>query len=348
MMKTFGAQKAEHAASLDRAAVITALQAAIKAALLPLIPDGRLALIDFPNHPNVGDSAIWLGEIAFLARELRKRPAYTCSTATFSASELRAKVPDGPILIHGGGNFGTLWQHHHKLRLDALREFPGRPIIQLPQSIHFDNDGAIAETADAIRRHGAFILLVRDQKSLEFARKHFDCPVHLCPDMAFYIGPVERQVASVDFLCLMRTDTERRAGLDAPQAQGSQIIVDWLEESATELRRTRLRARLSSAIRGNGISGHSPTVHDALASQRFRRGVAMLSQGRVVITDRLHAHIMSLLLDIPHVALDNSYGKLGNFIAAWSAGYSGLRQAGDMREAMEIGRHLLSTTGPHQ
>jgi pyruvyl transferase EpsO len=40
----------------------------------------------------------------------------------------------------------------------------------------------------------------------------------------------------------------------------------------------------------------------------------------VVITDRLHAHILSLLLGIPNIILDNSYGKVRDFHETWTSG----------------------------
>src|SRR3546814_16383188 len=57
--------------------------------------------------------------------------------------------------------------------------------------------------------------------------------------------------------------------------------------------------------------------YQILAQWRLRRGISMLSQGRVIVTDRLHAHILSLLLDIPQVVLDNMYGKVSAFAAQW-------------------------------
>jgi pyruvyl transferase EpsO len=59
---------------------------------------------------------------------------------------------------------------------------------------------------------------------------------------------------------------------------------------------------------------------DAVAGQRFRRGTRQLSRGRAIVTDRLHVHIVSLLLGRPHAVLDNSYGKVRNFMAAFSGG----------------------------
>src|SRR3546814_13361207 len=72
-----------------------------------------------------------------------------------------------------------------------------------------------------------------------------------------------------------------------------------------------------------------------LAEWRFQRGLAMLSTGERVVTDRLHAHILSLLLDIPHVLLDNSYGKVAGFADQWTGDYDGLARAATRAAAFE-------------
>src|ERR1044072_7248545 len=133
-------------------------------ALMTAIPPVPVALVDFPDHSNVGDSAIWLGEMAWL-RDNGRAPVYTAALRNFAVGDLQLAAPEGPILIHGGGNFGTTWPKHEALRLSLLRQFPRRPIVQLPQSIYYDNDEAAREMAHAIRAHGAFTLLVRDARS---------------------------------------------------------------------------------------------------------------------------------------------------------------------------------------
>jgi pyruvyl transferase EpsO len=45
----------------------------------------------------------------------------------------------------------------------------------------------------------------------------------------------------------------------------------------------------------------------------------MLGAAACVVTDRLHGHILSVLLGIPHVVLDNSYGKVRSFYETWTA-----------------------------
>jgi pyruvyl transferase EpsO len=52
-----------------------------------------------------------------------------------------------------------------------------------------------------------------------------------------------------------------------------------------------------------------------------------------VVTDRLHAHILCLLLGIPHAVLDNSYGKLTRFLDAWTGDIAGVHRADSAQHA---------------
>jgi exopolysaccharide biosynthesis predicted pyruvyltransferase EpsI len=306
------------------ATLVASLKAEIAACFGAYIPAGPVALLDFPDHSNVGDSAIWLGEMAWLDQAGR-RPAYSAALGEFSADELLRAAPHGPILIHGGGNFGTLWSRHEEFRLLLLRRFPGRPIVQLPQSIHYSDPARALEMAEAIRAHGAFTLLVRDADSLDFARRHFECETRLCPDAALYLGSFERKPATVDILALLRNDRESVAEGPVAMPPGT-LATDWPTEDGFQRKLLRSRLKLDSLFAFT-TQGKRLRRHRMLANWRLRRGLATLSKGKVVVTDRLHAHILSLLLDIPHVALDNTYGKVAAFAAQWTEHYRGFYRA---------------------
>ncbi|KAH9493136.1 hypothetical protein Btru_022442 [Bulinus truncatus] len=48
-------------------------------------------------------------------------------------------------------------------------------------------------------------------------------------------------------------------------------------------------------------------------------GLNFIQRGRVVVTDRLHGHILSTLLNIPHVLIDNPpFLKLSSFDKSWT------------------------------
>lgn len=297
-----------------------------------VLPPGEVALVDFPDHSNVGDSAIWLGEMAYL--RLRGRlPSYHSAIADFEDDACRQAIGDGPILIHGGGNFGTLWPRHERFRLYLLKTHRGKPIVQLPQSIHYASPDAAAEMAAAIKAHGQFTLLVRDERSFAFARAHFDCPVHLCPDAALMLGRQQRKPARLPVFALLRTDHER-AGQDDELPENI-VAGDWLEESAAQKRHLRLSLKLQRLITRDPMSMRA-TRQARLAGWRLNRGLSMLSRSHVVVTDRLHAHILSLLLDIPHVLLDNIYGKVAGFADQWTGTYEGLMRASDRRQAFDL------------
>src|SRR4051812_39777057 len=66
---------------------------------------GPVAILDFPWHHNAGDSLIYVGEKAYL-EQLGYDVRYLTDQLHYDADALRRAVPAGPILMHGGGNFG--------------------------------------------------------------------------------------------------------------------------------------------------------------------------------------------------------------------------------------------------
>ncbi|RUV77220.1 MAG: exopolysaccharide biosynthesis protein [Mesorhizobium sp.] len=280
--------------------------------------DEPLAILDFPDIRNCGDSAIWLGEMAYLKDRYGKRPAYVSRMRDFSAEDLERAVPTGPIFIHGGGNFGDLWITHQDFRERVLEQFPNRRIIQFPQSIHYKSQERRERSARIIGRHKNFVLLVRDEESKAFAEKHFDCEVRLCPDMAFCIGALEPEASEFPVLAMLRADLEKAGDADR-SAYPDIPMEDWITESARQVRVAKAIGAASALLALKPAEVRLRKL-DAAAHNRFRRGIRQISRGRAIVTDRLHVHICSLLIGRPHAVLDNSYGKIRRFMAAFSGG----------------------------
>jgi pyruvyl transferase EpsO len=321
-------------APAGREAEIRRLQALAAEALRGAGGDAPFALVDFPDHANVGDSAIWSGTTAYFRAHRAREPRYVAAAGNFSEAALRAALPAGPIFVHGGGNFGDLWPKHQEFRERLLARFPDREIIQLPQSIHFDDPRRITRTALAIARHGRFRLFVRDRWSYDFAVSRFDCEVALCPDLAIFLGPLDRGPAQVDVCYLLRTDKER-ALVEGAGGPGYRFrTVDWLVERRLPMVAGQL-LRAGRDLRRGGPArfGFRLRRYETAARARVRRGCRLLSSGRLVITDRLHGHILCFLLGIPHAVLDNTYGKLGRFLDAWLPNPPGVDRASTLAQA---------------
>jgi len=298
-----------------------------------------VALVDFPDHPNVGDSAIYLGEITWLRARHGITPDYVCTVDNFSPDALRRAVPDGPIFFHGGGNFGDIWPHHQRLRETVLQTFPGRRIVQLPQTIHFDDPSGLHRVQKLIAAHGNFLLLVRDRKSLELARTVFDCEVRLCPDMALALGPRTPPVRAFHpLVLLLRSDREQAGRMAQMPPPAGALASDWLHEPHHLRESMRwlsaLRVSLGGTRRLHDRNHHREYFYAALAARRVARGLRLLGSGRSVITDRLHGHLLCLLLGLPHIVFDNRYGKLDGFIGTWTANCGLVERTPDLPAAL--------------
>ena len=320
--------------------IISRLQEVLRAEIAQIIgSSGEYALLDFPNYSNIGDSAIFVGQTILLNATFGREPSLVTQNRQKDIEQIAEQKWDGPLILTGGGNFGDLYPKHQHFREAVIRRFPDRQIIQFPQSIHFRDKANLESTARAIETHPNFTLMVRDEASLALAKDHFDCDVRLAPDMAFMIGSVDQPVA-VDqkVLCLIRQDQEtvfENTGALARLPQPN-MVVDWPKEPRrrTMVHRlpTGVRRRLPRALQSQ--RPETPAAYEWLARRRVRLGLSILSRGEIVITDRLHAHILSILLGKPHVALDNSYGKIGSFINAWTQGGAFVQAAG-IDEAVE-------------
>lgn len=313
--------------------------------LSPYLPPGTpYAIVDFPDHANVGDSAIWVGEMKILTQMVGMGPRYACLCDDYDPVELRRLHPDGPILIHGGGNLGDLWMRHQLVREAVIRDFKDRTIIQLPQSIQFQSEQRAKDFAALIKGHGAVHVLTRDRRSHDYALERFGSNVKLCPDSAFGIGPIEPPVSAIaEAFCLMREDSEKTGVDHAPlRALANAMSDDWLYEP----RSFNALAPIQIAPRYL-VSGHlnkqawRQCRYRYLAEGRVDRGLRMLAQGKVVVTDRLHAHILSVLMGLPNIVLDNNYGKIHGYIDAWTHGAHMVTKVATPEEAVAVLRTML-------
>jgi pyruvyl transferase EpsO len=294
------------------AGAIAAQQQALRALYRRHVAPGQsYVLLDFPDHANVGDSAIWLGELAMLREVTGRDPDHVATWDGFDAAALRRDCPGGVVFLHGGGNLGDIWPHHQRFREAVLRDVRDVPVVQLPQSIYYRDPAQAAPFVAAVAAHPDFHLHVRDRASLDWASAHLACPVTLAPDSAFALGPQARRgAADCDLLMLLRTDDERVAGIAPERAEA--VVVDWLADDP-----------LPAAPPGETRAA----AFERMATVRVERGLRLLSRGRRIVTDRLHGHILATLLGIPHTALDNEYGKLSAYIRCWTAGCAGVDTA---------------------
>ncbi len=287
-----------------------------------LIPRERPAVyLDYPVHTNIGDLLIERGTERFFETGgydvVERRSAHDfCACA-------QSRLPaDATLVLHGGGNFGDLYDLHQPFRERVIETFPHHRIVMLPQTIHFQSTERLRRAVEVFSRHDNLTVCVRDYASLEFFRRHFRNPVHLMPDMAHCLwgeltasapGALEKGRRTLLFT---RTDKESRPMDGLPD--GTSAPTDWQDVIAPyEVFAFRALRKLHYK---HCAFGGKRSLHPAWRRVRDRlivKGQRLIDGYDAVITNRLHAAILGLLLSREVVMMDNSNGKLSEYYATW-------------------------------
>ena len=282
----------------------------------------KVILVGFPSYTNPGDSMIWLGTIEYL-RMLKIEIVYQCDIGRFEQFFIDEEFPKIPILIQGGGNFGDLWPDFQEFREKILLNNEDRLILQLPQSIYFVHQERSIESNKIISKHQNFILLVRDKESHRRAKELFPSVISkFCPDMAFGLNvkPIEKSIQNQS-VAILRQDREKLISIESKLSEIK--ITDWHLNFVHRLQWIFLRAILISYKRLKFTrifikKKHLEMVYHAMAKINFESALDILEQAKIMITDRLHAHVLAVLFNIPHVVCDNSYGKISSIYNDYS------------------------------
>jgi len=287
------------------------------------------SLLNYPDHLNIGDHLIWLGEVFYLTEVLKTKIKYAAAgVADFSGEEMERQVGKAPIIFQGGGNLGDLWNNHQEFREYIISKYRDRPIIIMPQSIYFESANNLKRSADIFNSHPELTLFVREDSSYKIALKHFyNCQVIKTPDMAFQLLNLSDvtlgntgEKSSILYHC--RTDKELKENYSESIFKLPNLVVeDWIS------REWKIGDSCKSILETSQADYENfPAIFDSLYDSNLhrtswiimRKAIEQFRQHRLIITNRLHGHILCILLGIPHIFLANSYHKNESFYETWT------------------------------
>jgi len=311
----------------------------------------RCVFLDHPSHYNIGDHLIWLGSLMYLRQVRRAKIDYIAPLNKFSPKEFSIRSPEGVIFLHGGGNFGDLWPNHHNFRESIVQQYPNRKIVIFPQTIYFSSEESTARSAKIFNKHPDVTIFVRDDRSYEIAKQYFsNCQVYKSPDAAFQLAgfckPVLQpsQLESILYMC--RQDREMNCHFKPERLNlGNSVVDDWISYSWIKklpenwpyvpglrllirefwqrgLKQPREWFSRQHWLWLHSLSRHTRNMYGARLNQmswsQMHSGIYQIQKYPQVVTNRLHVHILCLLLDIPHVVLPGSYYKITAFYEQWT------------------------------
>jgi exopolysaccharide biosynthesis predicted pyruvyltransferase EpsI len=211
---------------------------------------------------------------------------------------------DAVILIHGGGNFGDMWRWSTQQYLRLIKNMTEQKIIVLPQTVYYKDLKLASSDAKEFDAHKDFSITVRSEHSEKLAKEYFTkTRIINSPDAAFFISPIRPVNEPIyDFFILQRTDYESKFKRDV-----------WSKAAAKHFN-FKYSYKRDDWFDYKKENQTNKSLHyiDDFTLRTADLANKIISQGRVIITDRLHASIYSLLIGKPHVIVDEAFKKIYN------------------------------------
>lgn len=298
----------------------------------------RIFLIDLPIYGNLGDQAIGVSELAFLKSNCEKfswELVYAFNNDFFKNLKWVKQNINGDdvIICHGGGNLGDQYYYYEELRQIIIHEFPNNRIVIFPQTYDFSKTkkGRRLEqiTRKVYSRHSDLTIIAREKFSYEEMKKSFpQNRVILMPDIVFDY-PIERLSLSksnnkkIGF-CL-RSDKEKKVS-----DQEINLLKDFCIKNGYQIKRT------DTTVDSIDLNNITNTVDEKIYE---------FSNYELVVADRLHGVIFSMLAGTPCIALENSNYKVKGLVETWLSQYPNIRLLEDSADFEGyfhniVGKHL--------
>lgn len=317
--------------AVDQIELMTQLKK-LHLSILTLIKTDSIVFLDIPVYGNIGDLLIMHGTLAFFEQH-NISPKYIASALNFRNTVIGKQ---DTILFQGGGNLGDLYPVHQKFREKIVSEYKNNRIIILPQTIHFDSEQHYAECCDIFSTHSDLHLIVRDKPSYRLALK-MTSNVYLLPDMAHQLFPIRCDAPDTQkILCLKRRDQERHEFMTSHRAD---LTTDW-----HALLHLHLFLIKCFAICLNGWSKIPGGLKTDMAAMNLwlhyskyliSRAVRLFEPYSLIMTNRLHGHILASLMGKPNVLFDNRYGKNSAYANQWTGQSPLVREETDSIQTKE-------------
>lgn len=276
-------------------------------------------LFGCPIHNNLGDHLITLGELKYLEElgfdktivQIPKQVYWIYKERIKKGITLKTK-----IFINGGGWLGDLWPEDDFFMQDIVNTFKNNRIIIFPQTVYYEGKQGVLDTKkkaiQVYRMCKDLTICLRDKASYDFFASMLPCAkVLLLPDIALYVNrwaPKKEYNSRTIFsagICL-RKDKER---VDDNKLI-YQKILDLLYRKGFKVSCVNTMARIAVPI----------FVRKMVVNKRLLQ----FAQKDIIVTDRLHAMIFSIITRTPCIVFDNKSKKVSGVYNTWLSQFEGI------------------------
>mgnify|MGYP001059217178 CR=1 FL=1 len=255
-----------------------------------------------PNLKNIGDHAQvvaikkWFKEnfAEFKVFEFDKNQVYN-----YINSIRKITTPHDLIFLHSGGNLGDRGIWSEEARRKIIENFPKNKIISLPQTIFFSNTEKgkreLEKSKKIYNKHRKLTVIARDYHSYDLAKKYFKkCKVMVSPDFVLSLGNFKK-----------KNDEKERDGVLL-------CFRNDVESSIKEEEKEKIKKYLEAL--GIEYREFDTTIKNKIPKNKreatLKSTLSFFAKHKLVITDRLHGVVFSIITETPCIALKTVDHKL--------------------------------------
>lgn len=293
----------------------------------------RIYYFGAPNHTNLGDWAQTYCILNYISKYWSEYKVVSIrnSRTAFDNSFIRILKnnihTDDIIMIQGGYVFrddSVLCEAYSRI-LDA---FPNNRIVFFPSTILFHNEQKWKIIVDSLEKHPHVLLLARDSVSYEMAKKWLvNTRVECYPDIVTtLIGTQTYSVPKRDILLCVRNDSEKL----------------YSQNDLLKLKSELLKYVSEVEFTDTTCYDYGPEYIFNHIEEVVLTKIKEFSQYKLIITDRYHGVIFSLIANVPVIVLSSNDHKVKTGLKWFKGIYDGsFYFAESITKAIALSKEIL-------
>lgn len=261
----------------------------------------KIYLFGIPEHNNMGDQAILFAELKFFNDYFNEYDVVCIPDAQSkpAAKKIGRKLNSNDIVFfHGGGNMGDIWEGAESRRFQVLTYLKNSNCAKIifPMSTSYNVntvESCLPRAKEYYVKEKKIILSARESLSFKFMKDNFNTDVYFIPDIVLSLDQSEStKERSNNIVTMLRTDKEKG--------------------NSTELI-NRVVKKLSEKykiVNSDTMSKYYLPITNKNRNKLLEDKWKEFRDAKLIITDRLHGLIFSVITGTPAIIFDNSNHKV--------------------------------------
>jgi pyruvyl transferase EpsI len=259
------------------------------------------------DYGNLGDVAISYAQYHFLQDKFPESEIIDVpiSQTLRNIREIKKFIRDDDVItIVGGGNLTDKYQDIEDCRLLWVKSFPKNKIISFPQTIDFSSNEkgqrSLENSFLEYNKHPSLYMFARESVSFEKINQQLNSPALFCPDIVLSLDQSSPAIERKGITSCIREDEESNLSKE----QRTELISNIKESYGDNVTFT------DTHIGTSNLSWQQRQDELNKIWTKFR-------SSKVIITDRLHGMIFSVITKTPCVVLVNNNHKIKQTYKDW-------------------------------